>query len=770
MAQKYKFFNSGLNDPRIYQAADFADYFGSILSTGLLHTDKVPGMAVSVEPSTLNTVVSAGKAIMKGHLYENTTPLTQSHSVPEPDLDRIDRIVLRLDLRNAERNILLHVKEGVSATEPTPPELQRDNFIYEISLAHIRVRANTSSLQPADLIDERLNEQLCGLVYSLISIPTDQFQAQWDLYFNQKKAELQQATDNYEAYTLEEQQRILEATNDFVLAVIAAEQQLQADLASFNQQWIDWFSNQKTEGYVLNIDKGVPGGVAKQDDFAAHEQKVLSEAEYGHVRVRDILDIVGIDDDGLIETSRLGNVQYLKDFYGRSVQGTPLNVPNLIKQNILVKAFDLYFRQGNGNGSPNSPYINQDLWLQRSPFSNYTSTGGIREEATALRLATSSVTSSSTIGLDTLTPIDITPLEFIELDCTVPSDTGTRVYIQLLTIGPTGPISPVIKEFTYTSYGHPREIKRFDVSDVVGEYYIRFYITNVSASYIGIVDISGINYIPLRESRLSLYPHLSASERYLYIREGNSEELSFDFRIVPSFLDWFSLNSLTDIPNGANIRFDIYDPHGNPVKLDVKNGETFENFADPLLKVKITLSRESPNSISPKFYWLEMGLRGLRQITDWEPIGGSVTLLNNSSEIRIALPEEYKEFRILITNLQGTTTTAANLYMRANNDATANIYAYTTVSGTSVTNTTNAYVNVGSSMLRQTNPGYADINILNYPGIGNLIKSEASGGAGNQVRSFVMSNWNKPDKIREITLYPSASELMAGATIELWGR
>lgn len=317
MAEKYKFFNSGLNDPRVYQAADFADYFGSVLSTGLLHTDKVPGMAVSVEPGTLNTVVSPGKAIMKGHLYENTTPLTLPHSIPEPDMDRIDRIVLRLDLRNAERNIRLHAKEGVPAADPIPPELQRDNFIHEISLAQVRVRANTSSLSPADLIDERLNEQLCGLVYSLISIPTDQFQAQWDLFFAAKSAELTQATEEYEAYALEEQQRILQATDEFVQAVIAAEQQLQADLASFNQQWIDWFSNQQTEGFVMADEKGAPGGVAKQDDFAAHvaddvrhttqQEKDAWNAKVDSSEKGQPNGVATLDEKGFITKSQVGD-------------------------------------------------------------------------------------------------------------------------------------------------------------------------------------------------------------------------------------------------------------------------------------------------------------------------------------------------------------------------------------------------------------------------------------------------------------------------------
>lgn len=180
MAEIYKFFNSAPGDKRVYQAADFASYFGSVLSTGFLHTDNVPGMAVRVVPGTLTTVVSPGKAIMKGYFYENTADLTLTHKIPEVNFDRWDRIVLRLNLNNSERSVKLLVKEGVSSANPQLPALQRDNFIYEISLARVQVRKNTAQLLPADLIDERLDQNLGGLVSSLISIPTSQFQKQWD--------------------------------------------------------------------------------------------------------------------------------------------------------------------------------------------------------------------------------------------------------------------------------------------------------------------------------------------------------------------------------------------------------------------------------------------------------------------------------------------------------------------------------------------------------------------------------------------------------------
>lgn len=244
MSERFLFFNSATGDPRKYQAQDFAEYFGSVLSTGLLHTDKIPGMKVSVAAGTLNTVVTSGKAIMKGHLYENTTPLTLNHSIPEPTLDRIDRIVLRLNLQNSERNILLHVKEGLSTTNPVAPTLQRDQFIHEISLAQIRVRKNTVQLLPSDITDERLDENLCGLVSSLLSIPTDLLQS-----------------------------LLLQRTNEINTVSADFEAELTNMIISYQNEWQTWFDSMQTEGFVT------------QPNFNAHVALGATTAQKGHVQL-----------------------------------------------------------------------------------------------------------------------------------------------------------------------------------------------------------------------------------------------------------------------------------------------------------------------------------------------------------------------------------------------------------------------------------------------------------------------------------------------------
>lgn len=183
MAEIFKFFNSAPGDERWHYASDFADYFGSVLSSGLISNGEAVGLQATVNSGTMTTSVAIGKALIKGYSYENTTPLTLTHSIPEQTLDRIDRIVLRLDLKNASRFIRVFIKEGVSALEPVPPELQRDQYIYELSLAQVRIRKNTSSIVVSDIKDERADENLCGIVQSLITVPTSVFQQQFDAWF-----------------------------------------------------------------------------------------------------------------------------------------------------------------------------------------------------------------------------------------------------------------------------------------------------------------------------------------------------------------------------------------------------------------------------------------------------------------------------------------------------------------------------------------------------------------------------------------------------------
>ena len=74
------------------------------------------------------------------------------------------------------------------AEEPEAPKLTRDENIYEISLAQIRIIAGKSFIGETEVMDERFNEDVCGIVNSLIKIDTSHlikaFEGEWQEWFS----------------------------------------------------------------------------------------------------------------------------------------------------------------------------------------------------------------------------------------------------------------------------------------------------------------------------------------------------------------------------------------------------------------------------------------------------------------------------------------------------------------------------------------------------------------------------------------------------------
>jgi hypothetical protein len=195
MAEESSFFNS-VNGDRQYDMEQFATYFKQFLSTGIFHKDNVPYLKVK-KGAGLQTILETGSAYVEGFMYRNTEEITFSHDAADATNPRIDRIILRLDRGVNARNIKAMIKKGTPATNPLPPALQRDDIVYELSLAQARINAGSTSI--STLTDERLNESVAGLVNSLITIPTDEFQQQWNSYFNGVVEETNQNIEDNQA-------------------------------------------------------------------------------------------------------------------------------------------------------------------------------------------------------------------------------------------------------------------------------------------------------------------------------------------------------------------------------------------------------------------------------------------------------------------------------------------------------------------------------------------------------------------------------------------
>lgn len=184
MSEKYLFFNSTLEDRRKHKASDIAEYWDSFLSSGLIHVNGSPTLKVSANSTDMEVNIDLGKAVILGHLYINDSSLKKLISQSTASEDRFDRVVLRLDLGIENRYIKVFIKQG---TALTPPKLTREGNIYEVSLAQIHVKAGKNYLEQSDIIDERLDEELCGLASSLVTVPTDDLMKQWYEWFDNVK-------------------------------------------------------------------------------------------------------------------------------------------------------------------------------------------------------------------------------------------------------------------------------------------------------------------------------------------------------------------------------------------------------------------------------------------------------------------------------------------------------------------------------------------------------------------------------------------------------
>lgn len=151
--EHYGFFNGDTE----YGQDEFNRYFDNIFQSGISVNDNenLSFRIYSDEPNKIK--VEPGFAIIKGfYLYNDSV---KNITIPtNPNYDRIDRIVIRLNLNS--KAVTIERKEGKAESNPSAPSLQRDNVIFELSLSQVRI-SNSGKI---NLIDERFRNDLCGAI------------------------------------------------------------------------------------------------------------------------------------------------------------------------------------------------------------------------------------------------------------------------------------------------------------------------------------------------------------------------------------------------------------------------------------------------------------------------------------------------------------------------------------------------------------------------------------------------------------------------------
>ena len=181
MSVKFGFFDSVDGDRR-YSAEDFTNFLGNLVSDGVIAS---PSNGLQVQATEGMTVkVTAGWAYIQHHYVHNDSDLFLTLDASDIARERADRIVIRL-IRN-ERRIEIAVKKGGWLDDGSYciPSLQRDESIWEMSLAWIYIGIGWTELVAGHIYDERANTNVCGWVTGLIQqIDTTNLFAQYDNAF-----------------------------------------------------------------------------------------------------------------------------------------------------------------------------------------------------------------------------------------------------------------------------------------------------------------------------------------------------------------------------------------------------------------------------------------------------------------------------------------------------------------------------------------------------------------------------------------------------------
>lgn len=198
--ESYGFFNAeeqadGSYD-REYYAQQFAYYFALFVGNGVFFPNSGKLQVKQNSAQNMSIDITAGDAFINGYWYNNSTQLTLQVENASPSLNRIDSAVIEWNLTT--RDVKAKIVKGKEAADPQIPELQRDDSVYQIRLAHINVTQGLTSITNAQITDDRLDSSVCGIVAGLIEqVDTTTLYQQFESWYQQFISKASSDLDNW---------------------------------------------------------------------------------------------------------------------------------------------------------------------------------------------------------------------------------------------------------------------------------------------------------------------------------------------------------------------------------------------------------------------------------------------------------------------------------------------------------------------------------------------------------------------------------------------
>ncbi len=116
----------------------------------------------------MTVLVKEGAANIRGRHFLEEADRVLAVQAADAALDRIDTVVLRLNLDHSVLGIDLYIVKGTAAATPVAPELTRNVSMWELGLANLFIAKGVGSVTQQRITDTRLDGTRCGVVASVV--------------------------------------------------------------------------------------------------------------------------------------------------------------------------------------------------------------------------------------------------------------------------------------------------------------------------------------------------------------------------------------------------------------------------------------------------------------------------------------------------------------------------------------------------------------------------------------------------------------------------
>lgn len=238
------FFNSDASATRTYDATDFSKLFDGLINDGVFATI---GESLLVKAGSGMTVnIGTGKAWFNRTwtINDDTLPITCDDS--ETLTNRIDAIVLEVDLSQTVRDNCFKCIKGTPSSNPSKPQLTNTEFVHQYALCYITIPAGSTEISQSRIENVIGTKETPFVTAILETVSMDELLSQWQVEFDKLLSDRQSQVNTFiEDNEKEYDDSIVAKEKKADESIIAKEGEFNKAIAESTTAYNNWSAEQK---------------------------------------------------------------------------------------------------------------------------------------------------------------------------------------------------------------------------------------------------------------------------------------------------------------------------------------------------------------------------------------------------------------------------------------------------------------------------------------------------------------------------------------------